>query len=67
MVFQKTYQNWLSQTTERFKVLDKLNLCMVVWFYAQVNFNIAPAALKNNAQFKSGQVQLKNNTLVSFI
>ncbi len=42
-------------TTERFTDLGKLNFLMVVGFRLEPIFNIAPAASKNNAQFKSGQ------------
>jgi len=40
---------------------------MVVWFWAQANFNTAPAASKNEAQFKSGQSWLKNKQLALLI
>ncbi len=36
---------------------------MVVWFWAQANFNTAPAASKNDSPFKSGHNWLKNSHL----
>jgi len=39
--------------------LDKLNLDMAVWFYAQAYFDSAPAASKNDTDFISGQKHTK--------
>jgi len=54
-------------TTERFKDFGKLNLIRVWWFNFRLDpiFNIAQAASKNYAQFKSGQNGLKNNHFVT--
>ncbi len=54
-------------STEHFTDLSKLNFPMVVWFQLEPIFNTAPAASKNDAQFKSGQNQLDNKQLTSLI
>ncbi len=55
----------------RTKILDtdlgKLNLLMMVRFYARAIYNTAPAASKNNARFKSGQNRLKHNHITLLI
>jgi hypothetical protein len=48
-----------------FTNLGKLSMVMVVQFKAQPIFSIDPAALKNEAFFKSGQIGLKNNYLAT--
>jgi len=54
--------------TERFTDLGKLNLFMVVRFYAHANLHYtAPAASKNDAQFKSCHNRPKNNQLASLV
>jgi len=47
--------------------LGKLNLPMVVGLRLGQIYSIAPAASKNDAEFKSGKDQLKNNHLSSII
>ncbi len=51
----------------RFTDLDKLNLVMVVWFWARVNFLYCPSCLKNDTSLKSGHDWLKNNHLVLLV
>jgi len=46
-----------------FTDLGKLNLLMVVWFWARANFQYCPAAFKNTARFKRGQKWPENNHL----
>jgi hypothetical protein len=50
-----------------FTNLGKLNLLTVVDFKLKQIFAIAPAALKNEAHFKSSQKCLKNNYLATII
>jgi len=56
MIFHYSY-------TECFTDLGKQNFLMVV----EPIFTSAPAALKNDAQFKSGQIRHENNHLALLI
>ncbi len=59
---------WHGNSTERFTDLGKLNL-LLWWFDFRLKpiYTTAPAASKNDAQFKSGQNRLENNHLASLI
>ncbi len=66
--FINTVKNGCMFTTMRFTDLGKLNFPMVVWFYAQEPiFSTAPAASKNDTQFKRGQNRHENKQLALFI
>jgi len=54
-------------STEHFADLGKLNLHMVVQFRLKPIYTTVPVAVTNNAQFKSGQNQLKNNNIALLI
>jgi len=50
-----------------FHRFGQLNFLLVVRCRLEPDFTTAPAASKNDTQFKSGQIQLKNNQLTLLI